>query len=144
MCDKPNANLTVFVSAAMFPDEPLTSNFATPSSVTNDNASIEANGCGGKDVAGFLLEEVVGFLEEVFPPSEDLEVLGKYVNNDILLVLTKRDILPKSLYDENIKNYFKTNSLNIIDTVIISSTKNIGFDEDKSSWKICFSWHSIR
>ncbi len=57
-----------------------------------------------------------------------IEQINKYLNNDILLVLTKRDILPLSVYDVNLINYFKKYNLNIIDTIIISSMKNYNFD----------------
>ena len=46
-----------------------------------------------------------------------------------MLVLTKRDILPLSIYDVNLVNYFKRYDLNIVDTIIISSCKNYNFDE---------------
>ena len=57
-----------------------------------------------------------------------IEQINKYLNNDILLVLTKRDILPLSVYDVNLINYFKKYNLNIIDIIIISSMKNYNFD----------------
>lgn len=59
----------------------------------------------------------------------DIEMFNQYIKNNIILVLTKRDILPKSVKDEKLKDYFKNTKLNIIDTVIISSHKNYNFDE---------------
>ena len=58
----------------------------------------------------------------------DLNEIGKYLNNDILLVLTKRDLLPKSCYNEKILNYFDSFNLNIKDKVIVSSKKNYNMD----------------
>ena len=58
----------------------------------------------------------------------NLEEISKYLNNDILLVLTKRDLLPKSCYNEKILNYFDNLNLNIKDKVIISSKKNYNMD----------------
>ena len=56
----------------------------------------------------------------------NLELISKYLTNNILLVLTKRDILPLSVYDKNIEDYFS--NLNVIDKVIISSKNNYNFD----------------
>ena len=58
----------------------------------------------------------------------DIDVISKYLNNDILLVLTKRDILPLSIYDKKIEDYFNDSKLNIIDKVVVSSKNNYNFD----------------
>lgn len=72
--------------------------------------------------------ELVILVIDLFNINKDIELIGKYLNNDILLVLTKRDILPLSIYDTNLENYFNNYNLNIIDKVIISSKKNYNFD----------------
>ncbi len=59
----------------------------------------------------------------------NLEFFSKYLTNDVLLVLTKRDLLPLSVYEENILNYFNDLKLNVIDKVIISSKNNYNYDE---------------
>lgn len=59
---------------------------------------------------------------------KNIEEISKYIKNKILLVLTKRDILPKSCYDEKLLKYFDNYNLNIVDKVIISSKKNYNFD----------------
>lgn len=66
---------------------------------------------------------------DLFNIPKTLEEINKYINNKILLVLSKRDILPLSVYDVNLINYFKRYKLNICDTITISSNKNINFDE---------------
>ena len=73
-------------------------------------------------------KELVVLVVDLFNISSNLEVIKKYLTNDILLVLTKRDILPKSCYDKKLIEYFSNYNLNIIDTIIISSTKNYNFD----------------
>lgn len=73
-------------------------------------------------------DDLVVLVVDLFNISKNIEDISKYINNNILLVLTKRDILPKSCYDEKFKDYFKKYKLNIIDTVIISSIKNYNFD----------------
>lgn len=56
----------------------------------------------------------------------DLSLFRKYLKNDILLVLTKRDLLPKSLYEEKLLNY--NYKIDYIDKIIISSEKNYNYD----------------
>ena len=55
----------------------------------------------------------------------NLEYINKFKN--IILVLTKRDILPKSVKDEKIVNYVSS-KYNINDIVIVSAFKKINLD----------------
>lgn len=73
--------------------------------------------------------ELVVLVVDLFNINNELEVLKKYISNKVLLVLTKRDILPLSVYDEKLKEFFKNMKMNIVDTVLISSIKNNNFDE---------------
>ena len=73
--------------------------------------------------------DLVVLVVDLFNINYNLEDISKYLNNDILLVLTKRDILPKSCYDKKFIEYFNNYNLNIKDSVIISSLKNYNFDE---------------
>lgn len=73
--------------------------------------------------------DLVVLVVDLFNINKNLEDISKYLNNDILLVLTKRDILPKSCYDKKLIEYFNNYNLNIVDTVIVSSIKNYNFDE---------------
>lgn len=59
----------------------------------------------------------------------ELERLGEYIHNDIILVLTKRDLVPKRIYEEKLLNYFDSLHLNIVDKIIISSKNNYHLDE---------------
>ena len=58
----------------------------------------------------------------------NLDFISKYLNNKILLVLTKRDLIPLSVYDKRLEEYFGKLKLNIIDKVIISSKNNYNYD----------------
>ena len=73
--------------------------------------------------------DLVILVVDLFNINYNLEDISKYLTNDILLVLTKRDILPKSCYDKKFIEYFNNYNLNIKDSVIISSLKNYNFDE---------------
>lgn len=57
---------------------------------------------------------------------KDIDTIFKYINKKVLLVLTKRDVLPKSCYDENFIKYFS--KYNVLDTIVVSSTKNYNID----------------
>lgn len=57
---------------------------------------------------------------------KDLSEITEYIKNDILLVLTKRDLLP-NVYEEKLLNY--NYNINCIDKIVISSNKNYQFDE---------------
>ena len=56
---------------------------------------------------------------------KDLSEITKYIHNDILLVLTKRDLLP-DVYEDKILNY--DYGVKCVDEIIISSNKNYQFD----------------
>ena len=56
----------------------------------------------------------------------NLETLKDLKN--VILVLTKRDTLPKSVKDEKIKNYIKKRYPNVIDIEIVSSINNYNID----------------
>ncbi len=73
-------------------------------------------------------KSLVVLVIDLFNIPKNIDILSKYLNNDILLVLTKRDVLPLSVYDDNLINYFNRYNLNIKDTIIISSVKNYNFD----------------
>ena len=74
-------------------------------------------------------DDLVVLVVDLFNINKNIEEISKYLTNNILLVLTKRDILPKSCYDKKIIEYFNNYNLNILDTVVISSVKNYNFDE---------------
>ena len=73
--------------------------------------------------------DLVILVVDLFNINKNILDISKYITNDIILVLTKRDILPKSCYDEKFKDYFKNYDLNILDTIVISSVKNYNLDE---------------
>ena len=72
--------------------------------------------------------DLVLLIVDLFNISKNIEDISKYIKNDILLVLSKRDLLPKSCYDKKLMEHFDNYDLNIIDKVIISSNKNYNLD----------------
>ena len=57
---------------------------------------------------------------------KNIDTIFKYIKRKVLLVLTKRDILPKSCYDEKLIKYFS--KYNVLDTIVVSSNKNYNID----------------
>lgn len=73
--------------------------------------------------------DLVVLVLDIFNLTENINVIKENINNDILLVITKRDILPKSVHDEKLIEYIKKYNLKIKDQVVISSYKNYNFDD---------------
>lgn len=74
-------------------------------------------------------KDLVVLVLDIFNLTESINVIKENINNDILLVITKRDILPKSVHDEKLIEYIKNYNIKIKDQVVISSYKNYNFDE---------------
>ena len=74
-------------------------------------------------------KDLVLIVCDLFNFNPDMELISKYIHNNVILVLTKRDILPKSLYEEKLLNYLDDVNLNIVDRIVISSMNNYHFDE---------------
>lgn len=74
-------------------------------------------------------KDLVVLVLDIFNLTENINVIKENISNDILLVITKRDILPKSVHDEKLIEYVKNYNLKIKDQVVISSYKNYNFDE---------------
>lgn len=72
--------------------------------------------------------DLVLYVVDILNINEDLLYIRKYIKNDIILILNKRDLLPLSVKDEKILEYLKKLELGFIDTVIISSEKNYNMD----------------
>jgi len=56
----------------------------------------------------------------------NLEYVNRFKN--VLLVLTKRDVLPKSVKDGKIVNYVKKRYKNVLDVIVVSAYKKINLD----------------
>lgn len=58
-------------------------------------------------------------------PKDILDIKNDLKNNDVILVLNKKDVLPKSVTDEKILKYFDTiGEEGFTDKIVISSLKN--------------------
>ena len=63
-----------------------------------------------------------------------LNINFDYVSNfsNVIIVLTKRDLLPKSVKDSKLKDYILSKVPNVKDVLVISSIKNYNLDELKN------------
>lgn len=72
--------------------------------------------------------DLVVLVVDIFMIPKDIDEISSYLNNDILLVLTKRDVLPLSIKNENIEIGVRKRFKNIIDYELVSSVKNYNLD----------------
>ena len=73
-------------------------------------------------------KDLVVLVIDVLNMPEDLNFVKELLSNDILLVLTKRDLLPKSISNEKLLSYVNNYKIKYVDKVLISSNKNYQFD----------------
>ena len=57
-----------------------------------------------------------------------LNIFEEYIHSSVVLVLTKRDIMPK-FYEKRILEFFPASKLKIVDKLIVSSKNNYHLDE---------------
>ena len=76
-------------------------------------------------------DSLVLYLVDLFTLNNNIENINKYLNNKTILVITKRDIMPKSINNLKLLDYIKKLNIknNIVDIVITSSKNNEGLDE---------------
>lgn len=60
--------------------------------------------------------------------NRDLTNIKEYISNPTILVLNKRDVLPRSVNDQKILAYLKDQDISYLDMVIVSCRKNFQMD----------------
>lgn len=74
-------------------------------------------------------KDLVVLVVDVFNINKDLKEICSYLkNNDVLVVLNKRDVLPLSVKVNNLLAYVDNLGINYVDKIIISTNKNYNFD----------------
>lgn len=74
-------------------------------------------------------KDLVLYVIDLLNIEKDITMIREYIQNRLILVLTKRDVLPLSVSDEKIKEYFTKLGLEYQDIAIISSKKNYNIDD---------------
>ena len=73
-------------------------------------------------------KDLVLHIVDLLNIDKDIHTIREYMNNRMILVLNKRDALPKSVKDEKIIEYMKSLGVDYIDYVVISANKNYNID----------------
>ena len=72
-------------------------------------------------------KDLVLYVVDILNIPEDIKKISEYIDNKMILVINKRDSIPKSVKDQKIIDYFK--DLDIFEEVIVvSANKNYNID----------------
>lgn len=74
-------------------------------------------------------KDLVIYVIDLININKDINLIRKYFDNKVILVLNKKDILPKSVKDQKLIEYFKNLDFNYEDIIVISPKKNYNIDE---------------
>lgn len=73
-------------------------------------------------------KDLVLYITDLLNIEKDLTKMKELLPNKMILVLNKRDVLPKSVKDEKIISYINELGIEFVDVVIISANKNYNID----------------
>lgn len=73
--------------------------------------------------------DLVLYIVDLLNLDRDLKHIRQYINNKVILVLSKRDVLPKSIKDDKLLDYFRNLDLDYSDMIVASPNKNYNIDE---------------
>ncbi len=73
-------------------------------------------------------KDLVMYVVDILNIEDDLKQIKEWLPNNLILVINKRDVIPKSVKDEKIVSYFKERYPFFNDVIIISSIKNYHID----------------
>lgn len=73
-------------------------------------------------------KDLVLYIVDVLNLEKDIHFIREYIQNKVILVLNKRDVLPKSVKDEKLIEYIKQQDVDFEDIVVISTEKNYNID----------------
>ncbi len=73
-------------------------------------------------------KDLVLYVTDLLNLEEDILKIREYINNKIILVLNKKDVLPKSVSEAKIKKYFEDNNAFFEEIIVISVEKNLNID----------------
>ncbi len=78
---------------------------------------------------GINKTDLVVLVMDLFNMPENIDIIKENISNPVLLVLTKRDILPKVIFEERLLSYIDKYNINTVDRIVVSSDKNYNFDD---------------
>ncbi len=74
-------------------------------------------------------KDLVLYIVDALNFGEDITEIRKYISNKMILVLNKRDVLPKSVKDDKLIAYLKKFDIDFQDIIVVSCLKNYNIDE---------------
>ena len=73
--------------------------------------------------------DLVLLLVDVFNFPTNFDIIKKHLSNDLIIVVTKYDLLKSYLKESKLKTYLNKFNLNVLDIIMISSYKNYNLDK---------------
>lgn len=73
-------------------------------------------------------KDLVLYITDLLNVDKDIEMVRRLVPNKMILVLNKKDALPKSVKEEKLIQYFKNMNLNFEEIIVVSVNKNYNID----------------
>ena len=73
-------------------------------------------------------KDLVLYVTDLLNLEEDILKIRQYIPNKMILVLNKKDILPKSVKEEKLLQYFKEHDVVFEEIIVISVEKNLNID----------------
>ncbi len=73
-------------------------------------------------------KDLVLHIVDILNIDRDIHAIREYLPNKMILVLNKKDALPKSIKEEKIIEYVKSLDIDYVDIIVISANKNYNID----------------
>lgn len=73
-------------------------------------------------------KDLVLYVTDLLNLEEDILKIREYIKNKMILVLNKKDILPKSVKEDKLIKYFADNNVHFEEIIVISVEKNLNID----------------
>lgn len=73
-------------------------------------------------------KDLVLYVTDLLNLEEDILQIREYIKNKMILVLNKKDILPKSVKEDKLIQYFEDNHVYFEEIIVVSVEKNINID----------------
>ena len=65
---------------------------------------------------------------DIFQMNQNIKTMIEHCSKELIVVWTKRDVLPLSVSDEKLKEYTNVLGIHALDTIVVSANKNSGLD----------------
>lgn len=73
-------------------------------------------------------KDLVLYITDLLNLEENIEEIRNIIPNKMILVLNKKDVLPKSVKEEKLINYLKEKNIEFEEVIVVSVNKNINID----------------